>query len=309
MFRIFLLWLALQSTQSLIIDQTRVLNRINDIRDIHRAKPLATSIQLSDSAQAWASSLSSSHLLSKRDGQIIGLAKIPVSFNDVTPYVLSTIDKWYAQNALYDVNMAACVPTMSCDFTQLVWKASTSIGIGFDSWDQDTIVIVIDFSPKGNVPNTFYNNVSPAPNPTPSAPIAQTSTYVNSLVGIVNVQVMFHNSGAYNTVKAIRLRNILAQFTSDPTQTVQFQRRLPTPNYSYNVWYLVGPFSSTNIAQQFVASINMQKIIADTGIAVLYIYPAIISSNDPITINPTMPRKILSPTLPPPQLPINKCVQ
>jgi hypothetical protein len=294
-----------------IIDQSRVLNRINDLRTMHRAKPLSTSIQLSDSAQAWANSLAHSPLLSKRQGENVGTVVTPASIDDMTPYVLSLVDKWYAQNALYDVNEAACIPTLSCDFTQLVWKGSNSIGIGFSMKDPTTLILVVDFSPKGNVQNTFYNNVSPAPNPTPSAPPSQTLSYVNSLIGSVNVQVMFHNSGAYNTVRAIRLRNVLVRLTTDPMQKVQFLKKQATPNYSYHVWYLIGPFSSTNIAQQFVASINMQAIIADTGIALLYVYPTILGNSNGLIkttpdfpVTPSLPRKIGVPYASPPT---NKC--
>lgn len=76
---------------------------------------------------------------------------------------LDVVDTWYNEISLYDYNS----PGFSHEtghFTQLVWRDSSRIGIGYIQLaknKQQTIFLVANYEPKGNVSTKFPENVFP----------------------------------------------------------------------------------------------------------------------------------------------------
>jgi hypothetical protein len=71
-------------------------------------------------------------------------------------------DSWYNEIKLYNFNR----PGFSMDtghFTQVVWKGSQKVGVGFAiTGDGKTLYVVAQYSPPGNYQGQFGQNVLPA---------------------------------------------------------------------------------------------------------------------------------------------------
>lgn len=146
--------------------QAEALAEANAFRAKHHAPPLVMDPELNAYAQERASSrseqegLAAGHAdLRAQTGENIfwggGSAAQPGS---------KAVTKWYDEIAAYDF-AAAQFSSAAGHFTQLVWKASTKVGIarvaGQGSKYFETYIVFV-FEERGNMQGAFADNVLPA---------------------------------------------------------------------------------------------------------------------------------------------------
>ncbi|MBN3323916.1 GAPR1 protein, partial [Atractosteus spatula] len=141
------------------------LDTHNDYRKKHGAPPLTLSRELSKTAQAWAD-----HLLS-----IKTLQHSETENGENVYYAWSSapkkltgkeaVDSWYSEIKDYDFNNPG-FQSNTGHFTQVVWKSSLEVGVG-QATDGNTIFVVGQYSPAGNIsnPGYFEKNVLPLGTP------------------------------------------------------------------------------------------------------------------------------------------------
>ncbi|KAK3525681.1 hypothetical protein QTP70_004900 [Hemibagrus guttatus] len=118
--------------------KAKFLARHNEYRKKHGSPALSISEDLCSSAQAWAD-----HLLSKRE---------------------EPVENWYSEITKYDFSASQFQPGTG-HFTQVVWKATTELGVGLAT-DGGTVFVVGQYKPAGNItnPGFFKDNVLPEEN-------------------------------------------------------------------------------------------------------------------------------------------------
>ena len=82
-----------------------------------------------------------------------------------TPAVLASIDRWYAEASAYSFAAPGYSDTTG-HFTQLVWAATTHVGVGYAVWGDASshmAVVCMNFHTPGNVTSAsaFRDNVMP----------------------------------------------------------------------------------------------------------------------------------------------------
>lgn len=163
------------------------LNRTNAWRALHEAKDLAWNSTLANFARAAANTCNGQHtvrpLSSHRDHkpknqnavhQIThsnffksGYGENIYSFSttaDTVDFLAKTssgIDAWMGEAPLYNPSNPANYSSLH--FTQVVWKASTTLGC---AWTEDRCAsgwwhLYCEYYPRGNVIGTFLQNVTP----------------------------------------------------------------------------------------------------------------------------------------------------
>ena len=133
------------------IDPAQIMLRVNNYRNIHQSPPVTYNTSLEVGAQAWADQ----HVLlhsSTINGE--NLAAGTGSFTWT-----NAIDLWYSENVLYNYSRPGFSGTTG-HFTQLMWKSTTSIGLG-SSVQNGVNYVVMWFYPAGNVLGQFEQNVFP----------------------------------------------------------------------------------------------------------------------------------------------------
>jgi hypothetical protein len=144
---------------------------INAYRHTNQAPPLTWDATIANFAQNWSHYLLSNDVFQHSGTTQYGenLAQFQGYGTDVMVQLKKAVDLWYAESASYNYND----PTYSSavgHFTCLVWVSSTSFGMGFSiNTLTDTVDIVMNTSPPGNVIGQFAQNVLPAINPPPVA--------------------------------------------------------------------------------------------------------------------------------------------
>lgn len=265
------------------INKQMVVDHVNSYRLQHRADPLTLDENLSNVAQNWANFLSKQSTFTRSSmnyGENLMLlpVKKPLSTSDVTSYVKNAVDQWYDEQNKYDYS-SPVFSTGTRDFTQLVWKATRTVGIGYAMWsfknnnlntDNYYVAIVFEFSPKGNIPGAFRHNVSPTSPPLPNMPPAL--SYNNQETGPVNLKLVLHITGQYNTVLAIKLCSLLK--TLD-TVKVTFVSREAKPNFSFFVTLYVKTFVDYNQAINYINDLDKKYLGSKISREIFSINPII----------------------------------
>jgi uncharacterized protein YkwD len=130
-----------------------MLNDHNKYRKMHRAPPLYWNATVAASASKWAKSCKIAH-----DPKTIGVWGENILYGKV-PMSTALYDAprmWYNEVKTY--NYSAPVAN---HFTQMVWKATTSIGCA-SKMCNTTAFVVCRYYPPGNVYGKFKYNVLPS---------------------------------------------------------------------------------------------------------------------------------------------------
>jgi hypothetical protein len=127
------------------------LDRHNELRARHGAKPLAWDEKLAASAQEWAARGKFEHSKGGDFGENLGLGH---------PSARAATESFYSEVRHYDFKK----PGFSFEtghFTQLVWEDSKTLGIG-KGVARGMPFYVFRYFPPGNVVGRFQDNVDPA---------------------------------------------------------------------------------------------------------------------------------------------------
>ncbi|XP_078685251.1 uncharacterized protein LOC144918387 [Branchiostoma floridae x Branchiostoma belcheri] len=136
------------------------LSAHNQYRSRHGAQPLKISSQLCQSAQEWAEQLAQTGKLEYNPesphGQNLGMkpagGKTPLSGK-------SLCTAWYGEKNKYDFTKNGHQEG-TAHFTQVVWKDSRELGLGMANDAAGNIIVVVNYSPPGNIMGKFQDNVS-----------------------------------------------------------------------------------------------------------------------------------------------------
>ncbi|KAJ7988144.1 hypothetical protein DPEC_G00320570 [Dallia pectoralis] len=137
-----------------------LLTSVNKYRSQHGAKSLQLSPALTREAQEWAKHLISTDKLmtcGKGHGEnILGCS----GFNETAPTGSYVADSWYKGIEQYDFSSPGFKKGAG-NFTQMVWKSSTHVGVGLATNGLGRFITVAFFDPAGNVsnPGYFHDNV------------------------------------------------------------------------------------------------------------------------------------------------------
>lgn len=147
---------------------------VNAYRAKHNSPPLLWDDTISAFAQEYSLYLVTHNLFqhSNKEGYGENLAYFQGYPNEMMTLIKKSIDLWYDEIKLYNFNYPSYSPSTG-HFTCLVWKSSTTFGMGY-SFNNDTKVvdITMNTAPPGNIIGQFQQNVSPPngtiPQPTPT---------------------------------------------------------------------------------------------------------------------------------------------
>lgn len=152
------------TTVHLTQDQINEITQyVNSYRNKHHVSNLTHDSTISTVSQNWASFLSTHNAFKHSNNRQYGenLSWYSGFKNEIVKLIRLSIDKWYEEIKQYDFNN----PTFSSKTghaTALLWSNTTSFGVGYSFNNlKKTAVVVMNFSPPGNVMGQFKENVLP----------------------------------------------------------------------------------------------------------------------------------------------------
>lgn len=134
----------------------------NKYRQLHDVKPFVWDVNCAIAAQTWADELIRTNtfthgMLTDKKGRRMGQN---LAWAGGPHYRLEKfIDLWYNESKLYNYKQPQYTPKTG-HFTQMVWNATTGCGFGVGISSQ-SIILVANYYPPGNVQGGFANNVFP----------------------------------------------------------------------------------------------------------------------------------------------------
>ncbi|WP_083999020.1 CAP family protein [Actinomadura kijaniata] len=148
--------------------QAEALAAANAYRAAHHAPPLVMDPELNTYAMQRAASRSEQEMLNAGHDDLRKGTGENIFWGATTGTTPSSgqaaVQSWYDEIKDYDFNKAQ-FSSSTGHFTQLVWKATTKVGIGRVSGQGDRYYetyIVFVFEPPGNMEGAFADNVLPA---------------------------------------------------------------------------------------------------------------------------------------------------
>ncbi|XP_076285352.1 uncharacterized protein LOC143211491 isoform X2 [Lasioglossum baleicum] len=134
----------------------------NQYRETHNSPPLEIIDELSESAQEWADQLAVQGVpVYKSDpeyGENIFAGFLRGAPENVKPE--DPLELWYREGRYFKYGEETVKNTEDVrHFTQLVWKGTTSMGIGMAIGGDGETYIVCFYQPPGNVPDGYAENV------------------------------------------------------------------------------------------------------------------------------------------------------
>ncbi|KAL0965121.1 hypothetical protein UPYG_G00277080 [Umbra pygmaea] len=162
--------------------QRDFLQACNNRRAIHGSPALRLDTGLSSGAQTWAESLLKERVLknsSSPHGENIwaktGSAGITATGQEV-------VESWYEQAGSYDFSKPG-PQDKTGQFSQLVWRSSTKVGVGMATSGTGMVIVVAHFEPAGNITNPGYyaQNVLPKGSTVTDGPVKNVTLGMQAL--------------------------------------------------------------------------------------------------------------------------------
>uniref|UniRef100_A0A090XDU3 Putative antigen 5/scp domain-containing protein n=2 Tax=Ixodes ricinus TaxID=34613 RepID=A0A090XDU3_IXORI len=137
----------------------------NEYRAIHGAAPLKTNSTLYILARSWAKRLAdldgTSHVTHR---PVRGFGEniywMPGSQMPYEQYAQKAVEAWYDEEKDYDYSRGVYSPE-TAHFTQLVWVSTMEVGCGYNVSKTNTIFVVCNYAPQGNIQGQYKENVLP----------------------------------------------------------------------------------------------------------------------------------------------------
>jgi hypothetical protein len=148
--------------------KTEITSYINKYRMLHQSPPLAWDDTITQASQNWSAYLLNNNIFQHSGNRLYGenLAYFNGYGNDIMVLLKKSVDAWYNEVKMYDFKNPGFSASTG-HFTCLVWKSSTSYGIGIAVDAKSRAYIVMNTSPPGNYVGKFKVNVLPAITPAP----------------------------------------------------------------------------------------------------------------------------------------------
>ncbi|XP_015768112.1 PREDICTED: uncharacterized protein LOC107346798 [Acropora digitifera] len=131
------------------------LSSHNEYRIRHGAPPLHWSAELAWEAQQWAENLAQTGELRHNEDDTVGENLAGMTGGELSGR--EAVDMWYEEIENYNFDCHGYGEDTS-NFTQVVWVASESLGVG-RALEGDLCVVVAFYEPPGNMEGSFSNNV------------------------------------------------------------------------------------------------------------------------------------------------------
>ncbi|CAL8121754.1 unnamed protein product [Orchesella dallaii] len=134
----------------------RLYNSINSLRVKHTVASLKWNRTLTEMAEYFATrilTVANSFDIEESEGINFFIG------GSTRPAASLVADTWYNESLSYDFNNPG-YNAIYLNFTQLIWKSSTSVGFGVYTANNHTAVIA-KFYPAGNIRGKFRQNVIP----------------------------------------------------------------------------------------------------------------------------------------------------
>ena len=135
-----------------------ISNHINQYRHNHHSVDIVYNKSVSDFSQNWSNTLLNTnkfeHSKNKLYGENLAYSSCP---GDKLSHIKQAIDSWYSEIYDYDFNKSMFTSNTG-HATALLWKASTTFGIGY-STDGRKHIVSMNMYPPGNVMGKFKENV------------------------------------------------------------------------------------------------------------------------------------------------------
>jgi hypothetical protein len=148
--------------------KTEITSYINKYRTMHQAPPLALDDTITNASQELSNNLLTTNVFQHSGNKLYGenLAYFSGYGSNIMVLLKKSVDAWYNEVKMYDFNNPG-FSSSTGHFTCLVWKSSTSYGIGIAIDSKSRAYIVMNTSPPGNYVGQFKANVLPAITPEP----------------------------------------------------------------------------------------------------------------------------------------------
>ena len=195
------LLLLAATTAARVSEGATALDIVNGYRAQFGAAPVAYNDTLEASADQWAQHLVAAKALqhdasasARNEGENLAFVPLGTSQGGYAWWA-AAIGMWFDEVSQYDFNDPGFKYSTG-HFTQLVWKATTSIGFGAAvDVKTDMVYVVMRFYPAGNVLGQFAANVgrsapgppSPSVSPSPSQ-VQQTQLRIGQVTGTHQIQ-------------------------------------------------------------------------------------------------------------------------
>uniref|UniRef100_A0A0N5BB21 SCP domain-containing protein n=1 Tax=Strongyloides papillosus TaxID=174720 RepID=A0A0N5BB21_STREA len=131
----------------------QIIQHINLIRLKHGACPLQENEHLNELAQTFANNMAKYLYFNSKPFKGYGILHNALTHSDLT----KVVSNWYSGRRFYSYNLNYKIP-MAKDFTQMVWKSSSFIGVGVGRRAKYFYVVAFIY-PKGNIKDHFNRNV------------------------------------------------------------------------------------------------------------------------------------------------------
>ena len=133
------------------------IKRHNTLRACHNAQPLMFNCDIMKISQEYAERKPEGHSSNTYNGQWMG-ENLFWSWNmDLTGDY--PVDDWYSEIKYYNFETGKSNGGVTGHFTQLVWKNSKELGIGYYCDSNKACVVVGNYFPGGNFNNDYKNQV------------------------------------------------------------------------------------------------------------------------------------------------------
>lgn len=129
------------------------MNKHNEYRRKHNVPDLILDDNLNKEAQTYAQKLVGHGLDHDKSNNKSGENLYKGSSNNLG----SSVDLWYNEYQFYNYESGG-FSMKTGHFTQLVWKMTTSLGVGIAK-DQNSWIVVCRYFPPGNVEGQYIQNV------------------------------------------------------------------------------------------------------------------------------------------------------
>ncbi|CAH1271537.1 GLIPR2 [Branchiostoma lanceolatum] len=137
----------------------------NDFRSRHGAPPMVLNREACAHAQNWAEHLVKTgkfeHSQDRSGDMGENIANQWSSDANAEHSAGSFVQQWYDEVSKYDFGGNNFQPGAG-HFSQVVWKASTELGVGMASDGKGAVTVVANYMPAGNVQGQFRDNVQAA---------------------------------------------------------------------------------------------------------------------------------------------------
>jgi len=184
----------------------------------NQAPPMAMDANISMVAQQWSYHLLSTGLFQHSGNSNYGenLAQLQGYGTNVTILLKKAIDVWYNEITQYDFTKPDFSPATG-HFTALIWATSTSFGLGLSiDMTTNTVDIVMNISPPGNIIGQFQQNVLPTITNAPVNPSVTKTPITNKeeIINELNNLIMELNMNKKKTQVIADIKSVIERLSS-----------------------------------------------------------------------------------------------